>query len=178
MRKLFLCATLLTHLGIYAQGPNSIQNNFLDQLAVGDSMVYYQCHVESAQQELRTASGQTLQTHAKAISITEKFVLMRQENSFTLRHYVSSFTTCPNRRFSGLKFGEKKYWEFAFRSSMELNEKALKGLRRIEDSGKAANEYDLAITVQNTNQVIILLGKKEKQIGIKEGLLLSKLIEL
>ncbi len=163
---------------LVASAQSTFQNSstFIDKLQTGDSILYYQCHIESAQQELQTASGQTLQSHPKQLSITEKFVLIKKENSYTLQHYVSSFTTCPNRRFSGLKFSEKPYWEFAFKNSKDIHENAIKSLRTLENSGKEANEYNLAITAQNNNQIIILFGKKEKQLGIKEGVFISKLL--
>jgi len=153
----------------------SQSTTFLNELNNGDSVVYYQCHIESAQQELITASGQTLSSVSKNMSITEKFVLHKSDNNYELTRFVSVLTMCPNRRFSGLKFGEKAYWEFYFKESKTLSGDDLKALDAIENIGKEANEYDFAISIKNSNQVIILSGNKAKQLGLSDQLLLSKL---
>jgi hypothetical protein len=137
--------------------------------------VYYQCHVEAVEQELRTASGHTLTSVSKNLSITEKFVLHKQNGNYVLKHFVSVLTMCPNRRFSGLKFKEKAYWEFFYKESKLLSEKEVKGLEAIEDVGKDANEYDFAISTKNRNQVIILGGKNAKQLGLADAILIAKL---
>jgi hypothetical protein len=140
--------------------------------------VYYQCHVEAAEQELRTASGHTLNSVSKNFSITEKFVLYKQNGYYRLTHFVSVLTMCPNRRFSGLKFKEKTYWEFFYKETKQLNEREMKSLEGIENIGKDANEYDFAITTKNRNQVIILAGKNAKQLGLPEAILIAKLFSL
>jgi len=153
------------------------ENTWLHKLSNGDSLVYYQCHVESAEQELKTASGHTLHSVAKNLSITEKFVLYKHNNVYTFTHYVSVLTMCPNRRFSGLKFREKAYWEFFYKESKALSDKDLHILGALEQIGKEANEYDFAISTENNNQVIILGGTKAKQLGLPSGLLLSKVFK-
>ncbi len=155
--------------------PDKQQNTLLANLVDGDSLVYYQCHVEAAEQELRTASGHTLNSVSKNFSITEKFVLYKQNGNYTLNYFVSVLTMCPNRRFSGLKFKEKSYWEFNFKASKTLVQKELKSLEGLEKIGKDATEYDFAITKQNRNQLILLSGKKAKQLGLPETALISSL---
>jgi hypothetical protein len=139
--------------------------------------VYYQCHVEAAEQELRTASGHTLNSVSKNFSITEKFVLHKKDGNYQLSHYVSVLTMCPNRRFSGLKFKEKSYWEFFYKESKKLTERELKSLEVIENIGKEANEYDFAITTKNRNQVILLSGKSAKQLGLADAILIARLFK-
>lgn len=152
--------------------------NDSDPLKEGDSIVYYQCHVESAEQELRTASGTTLQVVAKNVSITEKFVLRHKNGEFLLQYFVSPYVTCPNRRFSGLKFSEKAYWEFLLKETRHLSPEDLHILRSFETIGKDANEYDLVVSAKNRNQLILIKGKAVKQVGLPEGLLLSKLFSV
>lgn len=149
----------------------------LAKLAEGDSLVYYQCHVEAAEQELRTASGHTLNSVSKNFSITEKFILYRQNENYRLTHFVSVLTMCPNRRFSGLKFKEKNYWEFLYKESKLLSEKEIKSLEMLEKIGKEANEYDFAITTKNRNQLIVLGGKNAKQLGLPDAILISTLFK-
>lgn len=139
--------------------------------------MYYQCHVEAAEQELRTASGHTLNSVSKNFSITEKFVLQKKDGNYRLSHYVSVLTMCPNRRFSGLKFKEKSYWEFLYKESKQLTERDLKSLEAIESIGKEANEYDFAITTKNRNQVILLSGKNAKQLGLADAILIARLFK-
>ncbi|MBL7902192.1 MAG: hypothetical protein JNK73_09370 [Bacteroidia bacterium] len=139
--------------------------------------MYYQCHVEAAEQELRTASGHTLNSISKNFSITEKFVLHKKDGNYHLSHYVSVLTMCPNRRFSGLKFKEKSYWEFFYKESKELTERELQSLEAIENIGKEANEYDFAITTKNRNQVILLSGKNAKQLGLADAILIARLFK-
>ncbi len=179
--KIFACMLLVLKTWFtFAQiGSTPLQNKntLLFKLADGDSMIYYQCHVEAAEQELRTASGHTLNSTAKNLSITEKFVLRKQNGAYTLTHFVSVLTMCPNRRFSGLKFKEKAYWEFFYKESKTLSEKDLLILEGIEAIGKEANEYDFAISTQNNNQIIVLSGSQSKQLGLPNGLLLSKVFK-
>lgn len=176
-----LCFFYLSVTGFcYAQKPihaNYRKNVLISELLNGDSLVYYQCHVESAQQELRTSSGHTLQSSSKNLSITEKFVLRKVDEAYTLHHFVSGLTICPNRRFSGLKFKEKKYWEFFYSKSKSLTESDLKILFSIEEIGREANEYNFAVSTENRNQVILLKGNKAKQMGLPEGVLLSRLFQ-
>jgi len=179
--KSLLCFLILTKALLFSaqsSGTSPDKNSLLHQLLEGDSLVYYQCHVESAAQELRTASGHTLNSVAKSLSITEKFVLYRKDGKYVLSHFVSVLTMCPNRRFSGLKFKEKEYWEFCYKESKPLSDKALRSLGLMEEIGKEANEYDYAISTKNRNQLIILGGKKAKQLGLPENILISKLFKI
>jgi hypothetical protein len=172
------CAVVCYHFPAQNSSSSSTEKNkWLHKLSNGDSLVYYQCHIEAAEQELKTASGHTLNSVAKNLSITEKFVLYKLNNVYTLTHYVSVLTMCPNRRFSGLKFREKAYWEFFYKESKALFDKDLQILTAIENIGKEANEYDFAISTENSNQVIILGGTKAKQLGLPKGILLSKVFK-
>jgi hypothetical protein len=163
---------------LFSQNPNRTKiagSTLLGKLKIADSLVYYQCHVDSASQLLYTASGQTLSSKSKNISITEKFVLFKTEQGYFMRRYSSPLTILPNRRFSGLKFGEKPYWEFRFESAMDLDETQVKILQAIELNGREATEYDYPVTLANTNQLIVLYGKKLKQLNLERNHLLSKL---
>lgn len=149
--------------------------SILKNVKLGDSIVYYQCHVEEAVQQLYTASGQTLTGTPKKYSITEKYVVKKGENNYHVNYYTSSLNIFPNRRFSGLKIREKPYWEFKKEGSFILSSKEVSALIVLENQGREAMEYDYAITKYTTNQLIIKHGKNFKQLVIDGNYVLSKL---
>lgn len=172
--KLFLLAIIISSsLLTRAQIPAS---SILKSVKVGDSITYYQCHVEEATQQLSTASGQTLTGKPQKYSITEKYVITNTGESYHANYYSSSLTIFPNRRFSGLKIREKAYWEFKKEKSFTLTPQELSGLIALENKGREAMEYDYAITKYTTNQLIIKHGKNFKQLVIDASYVLSKLI--
>ncbi|MBL7912536.1 MAG: hypothetical protein JNJ41_15860 [Bacteroidia bacterium] len=178
MRKLLLIMFLVSGYLFLAQNDSIVipNNSILKNLNVGDSITYYQCHVEEAVQQLSTASGQTLTGKPQRYTITEKFVVKKNVDSYSVNYYASSLTVFPNRKFSGLKIREKPYWEFKKERSFVLSDKDLKYLIALEKKGKDAIEYDYAITKYNTNQLIIKTKKDFKQLVIDGNYILSKLL--
>lgn len=163
----------------FAHSQDVFQNNsksLISKLREGDSICYYQCHVELANQQLVTASGQSISSSGKNVSVNEKFVIRRTPQAYTIKHYCSGLNLLPNRRFSGLKFREKPYWEFRVAGTKELDSTELMLLEKLEDKGRDATEYDYAVTLQSSNQVIILYGNKVKQFTLPKGLLLSDIM--
>lgn len=152
------------------------KESLLSELTVGDSLIYYQCHVEEAIQQLSTASGQTLTGSPQKYSITEKYVVIKQASNFVVNYYPSSLTVFPNRKFSNLKIREKPYWGFKKAKSVELGEKALNYLLALEKKGREAMEYDFAITKYTTNQLIIKHKKDFKQLVIDGDYVLSQFL--
>ncbi len=178
MRKLFLILFLISCFSFYAQTDSvTIPNNsILRTLKVGDSLTYYQCHVEEATQQLTTASGQTLTGKQQKYTITEKYVVQKNADGYSAKYYAATLAVFPNRKFSALKIREKPYWGFKKEKEFTLSEKDLKYLVAIEKKGKEAIEYDYAITKYNTNQLIIKAGKNFKQLVIDGNYVLSKLL--
>ncbi|MBA2613229.1 MAG: hypothetical protein H0U95_14770 [Bacteroidetes bacterium] len=178
MRNFLLIIFLSFAFSVLAQNDSVVipNNSILKTIKVGDSLTYYQCHVEEAVQQLSTASGQTLTGNPQKYTITEKFVVKKNADSYTVNYYASSLTVFPNRKFSGLKIREKAYWEFKKERSFVLSDKDLKYLIALEKKGKEAIEYDYAITKYNTNQLIIRNGKNFKQLVIDGKYVLSKLL--
>jgi hypothetical protein len=178
MRNSFLFWFVVSVLGSFSQNDSIVipSSSILKNLKDGDSLIYYQCHVEEATQQLSTASGQTLTGKAQKYSITEKFVLKKKEQVFSIIYYTSSLAVFPNRKFSGLKIREKPYWNFKKEKEFVLSEKDLKILLALEKKGKEAIEYDYAITKYNTNQLIIRSTKDFKQLVIDGNYILSKLL--
>ncbi len=152
-------------------------NSILKKLLVNDSLVYYQCHVEEAIQQLSTASGQTLTGNSQKYSITEKFVITKTQTELRVNYYTSSLAVFPNKKFSGLKIREKSYWDFKKTNSFTLNEHDLKILLALERKGREAIEYDYAINKYTTNQLIIKLKKDFKQLVIDGEFVISKMVE-
>jgi len=153
------------------------ENTLLGSMQDGDSLVYYQCHVEFIEQAIRTAEGQELPKARTKATLTEKFVLKKQEGKYWCSYFIASYTGCPNRRFTGLKFSEKSYWQFSFQHKEELDDQQLQFLQVVEYAGKDATEYDLIVNERNSNQVLILKGKRFRQIGLAEKTLLAKLFK-
>ena len=156
--------------------PEQLKKTMIAQLKPGDSLLYYQCHVEEAIQQLSTTSGQTLTSRPQQYSITEKFIIIRDSNTFRIKYYLSSYTNLPNRKFSGLKIREKTYWNYKFEREAILTVNRVKILAALENKGREPNEYDFAITKYNSNQLIIRHGKDFKQLIIEGDHVISKLM--
>ncbi|MDI1353960.1 MAG: hypothetical protein PSX36_03530 [bacterium] len=151
-------------------------SSLLYNLPIGDSVVFYQCHVEEAIQQLNTASGQTLSGTPQKYSITEKYVLIKRENFIAMNYYTSSLNAFPNRKFSGLKIREKAYWAFKQVASLQPNERELNVFLALEKKGREAIEFDFEINKYTTNQLIIKRKKNFKQLVIDGQYVISKLI--
>jgi hypothetical protein len=179
MKQWFILA-LAVCLKVAGQNPSEVvipERSLLKGLKIGDSLTYYQCHVEEATQQMSTASGQTLTGKPQKYSITEKYVLVKtNETSYHVNYYSSSLNVLPNRKFSGLKIRERPYWNFKKERSFELNNEDLKKLLALENKGREAIEYDYAITKHTTNQLIIKQKKNYKQLVIDGDYVISRLI--
>lgn len=179
MRALIICFAVFACGFGYAQPADTsavLKASILKTVAIGDSITYYQCHVEEAVQQLTTASGQTLTGKPDRYSITEKYVITKTASGYSVNYYSSAMTGFPNRRFSGLKIRERDYWLFKYEKTFALNEQDLKVLLALEKKGREAIEYDYAITKYTTNQLIIKHKKDFKQLVIDGNYLLSKMI--
>lgn len=142
---------------VYGQSPvfdEKYKSTAIAALKVNDSLVVYQCHVEQAVQTTVTDKGQVLEGQKKNFSISEKYVITRSDTGYRLRYYTSALTVFPNRKFSGLKKKERKYWEFKMERTTELNEHDVLVFAAAEKLGKETTEYDFTISKYTTNQVI------------------------
>ncbi len=168
---------LVVTFSIKAQSTYSFvtKESLLHNLLPTDSVIYYQCHVVEAKEQIQTVGGQTLTTQSKKITITDKFAIYKLDSTYKMNFYTASLTVFPNRKFSGLKIREKKYWQFVKQKSKTLTEKDVKYFIALEKTGQATTEYDFAITKYTTNQLIIKAKKDFKQLLIKGDYLLSSL---
>lgn len=151
-------------------------SSILNTLHNNDSIVYYQCHVEEATQQVSTVSGQTFTSKPQKYSITEKYIIVKDSIGYRARYFISSMIILPNRKFSGLKIREKPYWNFKKENEKMLTEKDLKILVSLENKGRETNEYDFVISKYTTNQLIIKKKKNFKQLVIEGNYILSKLL--
>jgi hypothetical protein len=179
MRFFFTTVVLMTCAVLKAQLMDSLvlrSESILRYLRAGDSIHYYQCHVEDVGIQLSTASGQTLTGNPHRCSITEKFVIVKGPANYKVRYYSSSLTVLPNRKFSGLKIRERPYWNFRLEREFTLSEMAMRVLLAMERKGREAMEYDYVISKNNTNQIIIKYKKDFKQLVIEGDYVLSRLL--
>ena len=73
MKLNFLIAFVLLNLNLFSQQINfadHLKKTAIAKLQSGDSLVYYQCHVDSASQEITTSNGKKIKT--KGIIATKK----------------------------------------------------------------------------------------------------------
>jgi hypothetical protein len=179
MKKLFYIVSIFISGNYFAQTfqfPESLQKTMIAKLVSGDSLIFYQCHVETGEQQLTTTGGQTITTAPQKYTLTEKFVVKREGDSYTVNYFVSSMIALPNRKFSALKIREKPYWNYKKVREKTLSEKDLKILGAVELKGHEPNEYEFSVTKDIPNQIIIRQRKNFKQlIGVGETVL-SKLI--
>lgn len=179
MRVRFYIAFCFLSVQVSAQTPDNSSipaGSLLKGLKPGDSITFYQCHVEEAIQQLATASGQTLTGKPQKYTITEKYVLLKQDRGFHVNYYTSSLAVFPNKKFSGLKIRERPYWAFKKEKAFDMEDKDLNVFLALERKGREAMEYDYPITRYTTNQIIIKQRKEFKQLVIEGNYVISRLI--
>lgn len=174
-----VCASGLLYAGNFHDSiPRPKKKTLLGALSPDDSLVYYQCHVETATSQLTTTSGQTLTSGAARHTITEKFVLVNTPEGVLVRYYTSALSVFPNKKFSGLKIRERPYWGFSYVRSRLLSADERAALEALERKGHEANEFDFAISKYNTNQIIIKQKKDFRQLVIEGNYVISRLLGL
>lgn len=167
--------------GLFSQTTELVQissNSAFSHLKTNDSVIVYQCHVESATQQLSTASGQTITGTAQKYSITEKYSIIKSDTGYRVNYFIASMSAFPNKKFAGLKFKERSYWHFKFIKTFQLSDTDLKAFLALENKGKEAIVYDYGISKYNTNQLVIRYQNDYKQLVIDGSYVLSKLIEI
>lgn len=143
-------------------------------LKAGDSLCYYQCHVSEGQSQLVKENGEVITGSKKAISVTEKFVLINENGKYRLKYFTSTLSNLPNRKFSYLKVKEKSYWEFKMAKDIYLNEHDVLMFAAIENKSHETTEYDFPINKYNTNALIIKNKKMMRHVVVEGNYLLKK----
>lgn len=157
--------------------PNHLLKTQVVNLGKGDSLTYYQCHVDNASQQLVKENGEVISGKTKQISITEKFVLINENGKYRLKYFTSTYSNMPNRKFAYLKLVEKKYWDFKLAKDTYINEHDVLMFAAIENKSHEAIEYDFPINKYNTNALIITNKKVMKHVIVEGNYLLKKNLE-
>lgn len=157
--------------------PEHLLKTTVVSLKANDSLIYYQCHVDQASQQIVKENGEVITGAKKSISITEKFVIINENGKYRLKYYTSTYSNMPNRKFAYLKLVEKKYWDFKLVKDIYLSERDVLMFAAIEGKSHEATEYDFPITKYNTNALIITNKKIMKHVIVEGGYLLKKNLE-
>lgn len=157
--------------------PNHLLKTEIVNLRKGDSLTYYQCHVDNAAQQLVKENGEVISGKTKQISITEKFVLINENGKYRLKYFTSTYSNMPNRKFAYLKLVEKKYWDFKKEKDIYLSERDVLMFAAIENKSHEAIEYDFPINKYNTNALIITNKKIMRHVIVEGDYLLKKNLE-
>lgn len=143
----------------------------------GDSLLYYQCHVDEAKTEITTSNGEKITGETKKITITDKFIVYNRDGVYTMKYFTSTFSNFPNRKFTYLKVREKDYWNFKLEKTIELNEHDVQIFAAIEKLAHGTNEFDFIVDKYNTNALIIRNKKTMKHLLIEGNHLIKKNLE-
>lgn len=175
-----LITFILTVHGFFAQEnsvikfPEAYAKTAMAELKNGDSLLFYQCHVEEAITEITKANGEKIKGESKKISITEKFVVYNVNGTYQMKYFTSTLSNLPNRKFTYLKVKEKEYWNFKLEKNTTLNEHDVLVFCAIEYKSHATTEYDFVVDKYNTNALIIRNKKIMKHLVVDGNHLLSK----
>lgn len=179
MRYIFLILTVGCNIISYAQTivfPEHLQKAYISKIQNNDSIVYYQCHVDEACQELTTSSGQKISSKKKKLTITEKFIITKQDSLYTCKYYASSVTNYPNKKFPYLTLTEVANWGFDLQKTKTLNTQEVLLIAAMETKTHDIVHYELNINKTCPNQIIVCYKKDREQYLVEGDYLLSKLL--
>ncbi|MBI3519294.1 MAG: hypothetical protein HY062_08045 [Bacteroidetes bacterium] len=169
---LFLCLFIQTQAQFAF--PKHLNHTQIAKLQSGDSLTYYQCHVDSASQEMITYSGQKINTKKKRITLTEKFVVYKTDTVYSCKYYTSSVTNYPNKKFPYLTLKEAKNWEFELKLQKQLLTKEVQMIAALETKTHAITQYELNVNKTCPNEIIIKGKNSNEQFIIEGNYVLSK----
>lgn len=158
--------------------PQHLKNTSMAQLKWNDSLVYYQCHVEEAQQTLVTASGEKISGKMQKYTITDKFVVYHSKGQYRMKYFSSTLSDFPNKKFAYLKLVEKPYWNFQLVKDTLLAEHDVLIFGAMENKSHDTTEYEFKINKQNTNEIIIMGAKVMRQLLVQGEYLLKKNLQV
>lgn len=156
--------------------PLHLQKTTIAKLQASDSVVYYQCHVDEAVQQITTASGQVIKNKKTKITITEKFVISKKDSIYTCRYFTSSLTNYPNKKFPYLTLKETETWNFEFKKEKQLTTEELQLLAALESKSHAITHYELNVNITCPNEIIISYHKRNEQLLVEGNYLIYKLL--
>lgn len=179
MRYLFLILSFLYSAVAWSQTvhfPQHLKNTQIYQLQNKDSLIYYQCHVDEASQEITTSSGQKITAKKKKITITEKFVIHRKDSVYTCKYFTSSITNYPNKKFPYLTLTEVQNWDFELKKHKTLSPEEVLVIAALETKTHSIIHYELNINKTCPNEIIICSKRDKEQFLVEGNYLLSKVL--
>lgn len=154
--------------------PQHLSDTYIAKLKTNDSLIYYQCHVAEAAQELTTSTGEKIKSKPQKFTITEKYTIIKSNRGYRLKYSRSSICDYPNKKFAYLKLKEKKYWEFTPVKDTLINEHDVLIFAAFEKKSHDTTEYDFKVTKYSSNQLIIIGRKIMRQLIVDGDYLLNK----
>jgi len=164
---------------LFSQGvlfPEHFKKTEIAKLHTNDSLVYYQCHVDEATQELITGSGQKFTTKKRKLTITEKFVIYKKDSVYTCKYFNSPVTNYPNKKFPYLTLKEVANWDFELKKTKPLTSQELLLLAAMEIRTHAIIHYELNINKTCPNEIVIWSKKDKDQYMVEGDYLMSKIL--
>jgi hypothetical protein len=169
MKTSFLIFSILLNLSLQAfEFPVHLKKAQIAKLNSGDSLIYYQCHIDSASQEIITSAGLKIKTKKKRITLTEKYVICRTDSIYSCSYSASSITNYPNKKFPYLTLKELDSWEFETKKTKNLTTEEVHLIAALETKTHCITHYELNINKTCPNEIIIK-GKKISEQFIVEG---------
>jgi hypothetical protein len=156
--------------------PKHLQKTQIAALKSGDSLVYYQCHVDEASQEIVTSTGQKITAKKKRLTITEKFVIHKVDSVYNCKYFTSSVTNYPNKKFPYLTLTEVQNWDFELKKNKPLTTQEVLVVAALETKTHSIVHYELNINKTCPNEIIICSKKDKEQFMVEGNYLLSKLL--
>lgn len=179
MLKLYFTLLFLIPHFFYAQEiifPEHLKNSYISKLKKSDSIVFYQCHVDTVKQELTTSSGQNITSKNKKITLTEKFVITLIDSVYYCKYYTSSFTDFPNKKFAYLTLKEVKNWNFELNNVKKLTKQELLLIAAFESKTHDIVHYELNVNKSNQNEIIVHYQKEKRQLIVEGNYTISKVL--
>ena len=169
-----LCSTIIVSQTVIF--PQHLKNTQIYHLQNKDSLIYYQCHVDEASQEITTSSGQKITAKKKKITITEKFVIHRSDSVYTCKYFTSSVTNYPNKKFPYLTLTEVQNWDFELKKDKILSSQEVLVVAALETKTHSIIHFELNINKTCPNEIIICSKKDKEQFLVEGNYLLSKVL--
>jgi hypothetical protein len=154
--------------------PEHLKKTNIAKLQNGDSLTYYQCHVDSASQEITLSNGKKINSKKKRITLTEKFVIIKKDSIYICKYSNSPITNYPNKKFPYLTLTEVKNWEFEVKQTKALSSQEIQMIAALETKTHYIVHFELNINKTCPNELIIIGKNINEQFIIEGNYLLSK----
>ena len=161
--------------------PDHFQKTYIAKLKPIDSLCYYQCYcLKISKQKYEAENGTIIDVNAspQPITITEKFMLYKNNDTYRMQHYVSSATYYPNKKFAFLKLVEKDYWNFVLKHDTVLPKQDVLLLAAYETKLQSLTAYDFTVVDNNSPQCILNGKKVSEQYRVSGDHLLNKTLSV